>query len=316
MPDSRETIVVAFGGNAITGPDDTGEIHEQFYHARVAIRGIRELLASGAGVAITHGNGPQVGTSLHRMELARGQVPPRPLGVLVADTQGGIGYMIAQVVRNWLRQEGLDRPVSAVVTQVVVGEDDPAMGAPTKPVGSSCDAETAEQLRAHGWAVSGDDRKGYRRLVPSPMPVRIVEAPAIRHLMAEGQIVIACGGGGIPVIETEHGELDGVDAVVDKDLASALLAREIGADRLIILTAVNKVVLGFGSPSPKPLDRLTVAEAERYLAEGEFPPGSMGPKIQGVVDFLKHGGKEALITSFAALPRAWKGEDGTRIFPE
>ena len=316
MTDSRETIVVAFGGNAITGPDDTGEIHEQFYHARMAIRGIRELLTSGAGVAITHGNGPQVGTALQRMEIARGRVPPRPLGVLVANTQGSIGYMITQIVRNWLRQEGLERPVSAIVTQVVVAEDDPAMGAPTKPVGSLCDAEAADQLRDHGWAVSGDDRKGYRRLVPSPTPVRIVEAPAIRRLMDDGQIVIACGGGGIPVIETERGELDGVDAVIDKDLDSALLAREIGADRLVILTAVNKVVLGFGSPSPKPLDRLTAAQAERYLADGEFPPGSMGPKIQGVVEFLKHGGQEALITSFAALPRAWKGEDGTRILPE
>jgi len=316
MTQRPERFVVAFGGNAITGPDDTGEIHEQFYHSRVAVRGIGTLLASGAGIAITHGNGPQVGTALERMEMARKSVPPRPLGVLVADTQGGIGYMIAQVVRNWISQEGLTRQVSALVTQVVVAEDDPAMAAPTKPIGQPCDLAPAEELEAQGWTMTGDERRGYRRLVPSPIPVRIVEARAIRTLMDDGQIVIACGGGGIPVIETGHGDLDGVDAVVDKDLASALLASEIDADRLVVLTGVNRVMLGYGSPNPKPLESLTLTEARRYLAEGEFPPGSMGPKMQGVIDFLSRGGKEALITSFSALPRAWKGEDGTRIVPD
>lgn len=316
MEESRtERIVVAFGGNAITGPDDTGEIHEQFYHTRVAVRGIASMLRGGASVVITHGNGPQVGDALRRMEVARQEVPPRPLGVLVADSQGGIGYMVTQCVYNWLNREGIARPVVPIVTQVVVSADDPAMRDPTKPVGTRYSAERAAKLRSNGWKLAGDDRSGYRRLVASPRPIRIVESAAIASLLDQHFIVIACGGGGIPVTEDMHGDLDGVDAVVDKDLASALVAKEVQADRLILLTGVDQVMLGFGSPSPKSLDRLTVAEAERYLAAGEFPPGSMGPKIRGAVDFVRSADREALITSFEALPRALRGEDGTRIVP-
>lgn len=313
---SPEKIVVAFGGNAITGADDTGDIHEQFYHSRVAVRGIAPLLRSGASLAITHGNGPQVGTALERMELSRNKIPPRPLGVLVADTQGGIGYMLAQVIGNWLARDGQDRPVTTIVTQVLVNAADPALRDASKPVGMPCDAHRAEQLRSHGWKVSGNLESGFRRLVPSPTPIAIVEAPAIRALMDQGQIVLACGGGGIPVVRTEHGDLDGVDAVVDKDLASALLATEIGASRMVVLTGVDQVVLGFGTKKPRPLAKLSLTEAERYLAEGEFPPGSMGPKILGAINFLRGGGKEVLITSFQALPAVWKGVEGTRIVPD
>ncbi len=316
MVDFPKRVVIAFGGNAITGADDTGEIHEQFYHTRVAVRGIGPLLRSDAGLVITHGNGPQVGMALARMEIARGVTPARPLGVLVADTQGGIGYMLAQVIDNWLVLERKPRPVTALVTQVVVDEADPALRDPSKPIGMPCTEEDAARFRAHGWRVSGDAKSGYRRLVPSPRPVRIVEAPAIKALVDQGQIVIACGGGGVPVTETEHGLLDGVDAVIDKDRASALLAKEIEADYMIILTAVERVALGFGTPDARELDQLTVSEAEQYLAQGEFPAGSMGPKIEGAIDFLRNGGKEVLITSFAALPRAWEGSAGTRIVPD
>jgi carbamate kinase len=316
MEDFPKRVVVAFGGNAITGADDTGEIHEQFYHTRVAVRGIGPLLRSDAGLVITHGNGPQVGTALARMEIARGVMPARPLGVLVADTQGGIGYMLAQVIDNWLMLEGNPRPVTALVTQVVVDQDDPALHKPTKPVGMPLSEEEAARFRAHGWRVTGSAESGYRRLVSSPHPVRIVEAPAIKALVDQGQIVIACGGGGVPVTETEHGLLDGIDAVIDKDRASALLATEIEADYMVILTAVERVALGFGTPQAQELPLLTVREAQSYLKQGEFPPGSMGPKIEGAIDFLRHGGKEVLITSFTALHRAWKGETGTRIVPD
>lgn len=308
-----ETIVVAFGGNAITAEQDTGNIHEQFHHTRVAIRGIAPLLRSDARLVITHGNGPQVGFALRRMELSRREVPPKPLGMLVADTQGGLGFMIAQELRNWLSREQIPRNVVSLVTQVIVSRKDPAMREPTKPIGLAVEKEFADELRARGFQLIGDDLFGYRRLVPSPAPLRVVELPIIRTLLEAGHIVIGCGGGGVPVIETEHGDLDGVNAVIDKDLSSALLARDLGADRLLLLTRVDRVELGYGSQNPTALRDVSSAEVKGYLEQGEFPEGSMGPKIRAALDFLDQGGREVLITSFDALPRALAGDEGTRI---
>lgn len=313
MSEQAKTIVIAFGGNAITGPQDSGDIHEQFHHARVAVRAIGPLIRSGSRVVVTHGNGPQVGNALLRMEAALGQVPSRPLGILVADSQGGLGYMIAQVLRNWLRRDGIDQTVVPIVTQAVVDRTDPALWAPTKPVGTLVSAARALAMRADGCTMVGDDEKGYRRLVPSPRPTRIVESRAVETMLASGFLVIACGGGGVPVVETEHGDLDGVDAVVDKDLASSVLATELGADQLVLLTAVDGVMENFGTDRARRIPELNVLHARARLDAGEFPEGSMGPKVMGAVEFVESGGREAIITSFDALDTALAGKAGTRI---
>ena len=313
MPEKAKTIVIAFGGNAITGPKDSGDIHEQFHHARVAVRAIGPLIRSGARVVVTHGNGPQVGNALLRMEAALGQVPSRPLGILVADSQGGLGYMIAQVLRNWLRRDGIDQAVVSIVTQAVVDRADPALRAPTKPVGALVSASRAATMRADGCTMVGADEKGYRRLVPSPRPVRIVESRAIDVMLASGFLVVACGGGGVPVVETEHGDLDGVDAVVDKDLSSSVLAVDLGADQLVLLTAVDGIMEDFGTDRARRIPELTVSAARTRLDAREFPEGTMGPKVRGAVEFVESGGREAIITSFDGLEAALAGHAGTRI---
>jgi carbamate kinase len=273
---------------------------------------IAEMIAQGWRVVITHGNGPQVGFILRRSELSLHELHPVPLDAADADTQGAIGYMFQKALYNEFRRRGMRQLAVTVVTQVLVDRNDPAFQNPTKPIGSWMDEETARRRAAEqGWVVREDAGRGWRRVVPSPRPRRIIELPAIRALLEDGFVVIAVGGGGIPVVEDETGDLVGVEAVIDKDLASALLAIELRADLFLISTAVEKVALDYGKPTQRWLDRLTASEARRHLAEGQFPPGSMGPKIEAILQYLDHGGKAALITDPPHIPAALRGETGT-----
>jgi carbamate kinase len=251
------------------------------------------------------------------VEAARGQVPELPLGVCVADTEGALGYLIQQALLNRLRHERRTAAVVTIVTQVVVNRADPAFARPTKPVGPFLGREEAEGFsRERGWTVADDAGRGFRRVVPSPRPLAIVEAEAIRRILDAGVMVIAAGGGGVPVAEEADGSLSGVDAVIDKDLASALLARAVGAHRLVMLTGEPFVFLDYGKPTQRPLPRLSLDEARRHLRDGQFPPGSMGPKIEAALDFLAGGGEEALITSIEGFTDALQGKTGTRITRE
>jgi carbamate kinase len=251
---------------------------------------------------------------LLRVELSAHQVYTIPLDTCVSDSQGGMGYMLQQVMQNVLAEKGSDQTVATVLTQVVVDPDDPAFGSPSKPVGPFYSLERAKDLEAKGWAVVDDAGRGYRRVVPSPIPREIVEIGAIRTLLDAGVIVIAVGGGGIPV-RRDNDHLRGVEAVVDKDYASSLLARELGVELFLIGTSVEQVFINFGKPDQKPLSKITVEEAEGHLEEGQFPDGSMGPKIRAAIDYLKHGGGEVIITDISAVVRALNGEAGTRIVP-
>ncbi|CAG0940828.1 partial carbamate kinase, partial [Candidatus Brocadiaceae bacterium] len=263
---------------------------------------------------ITHGNGPQVGNLLLMVEASRNQVPELTLGVCVADTEGTIGYMIQQSLTNRLRKEGIDRCVVTVLTQVIVDKHDKAFSNPTKPIGPFFTREEAGRFRREkGWHIVEDSHRGYRRVVASPNPLKIVEERAVKTLLEAGSIVIAAGGGGIPVVMKEDGDLEGVDVVIDKDLASAVLARDIKAHCLMMLTGVEHVFLNFKQPSEQALSRLTIKEAQKYLHEGHFPPGSMGPKIQAAMNFLNWGGELAIITSIDNVKEALDGRAGTNI---
>lgn len=310
----RKKAVVAIGGNAITRPGQIGTIPEQFANAEKACRDLMALLERGYDLVLTHGNGPQVGNMLLRVELSAHQVYTIPLDTCVSDSQGGMGYMLQQVMQNVLAEQGSKKTVATVLTQVVVEADDPAFGAPSKPVGPFYTAERAKDLEAKGWAVVDDAGRGYRRVVPSPIPKEIVEIGAIRTLLEAGVIVIAVGGGGIPV-RRDKGHLRGVEAVVDKDHASSLLARELGVELFLIGTGVEQVFINFGKPDQEPLSQITVEEAEGHLEDGQFPAGSMGPKIRAAIDFLNNGGREVIITDIAAVERALNGETGTRMVP-
>jgi carbamate kinase len=310
----RKRAVVAIGGNAITRPGQVGTIPEQFANAEHACRDLLLLLEHGYDLVLTHGNGPQVGNMLLRVELSAHQVYTIPLDTCVSDSQGGMGYMLQQVMRNVLADGGYDKTVATVLTQVVVRLDDPAFESPSKPVGPFYSSERARDLREKGWAVVEDAGRGYRRVVASPIPREIVEIEAIRTLLDAGVIVIAVGGGGIPV-SMDHGHLRGVEAVVDKDYASSLLARELGVELFLIGTGVEGVYINYGKPDQELLPELTVEEAEGYLEEGHFPAGSMGPKIRAAIDYIRQGGTEVIITDISALGRALKGGTGTRIVP-
>ena len=291
-----------------------GTIAEQFENTRKSLDGIVYCLKQGYGVVITHGNGPQVGNMLLMVEASRNQVPELPLEVCVADTEGAIGYMIQQSLTNRLRKEGLDRCVVTVLTQVIVDKHDTAFSNPTKPIGPFFAREDAERFRKEkGWHIVEDSHRGYRRVVASPNPLKIVEERAVKSLLAAGDIVIAAGGGGIPVIMKEDGDLEGVDVVVDKDLASSVLARDIKADCLIMITGVEHVFLNFKQQNERALKALTVKEAERYLEEGHFPPGSMGPKIQAAINFLNWSGEVAIIAAIDKVKEALEGIAGTKI---
>jgi carbamate kinase len=284
-------------------------------HIRESVTHLPLLLEQGYALAITHGNGPVVGQLLLQGEAAQEIVPPMPLDVCDADSEGSIGYLTQQTLVNVLRGPA-ERPVVSLITQVVVDRDDPAFAAPDKPVGPFYTAEEATRLcRAKGWTIREDAGRGYRRMVPSPRPRQIIELEPIRMLLGRGVVVIAAGGGGIPVVRTETGELRGIEAVIDKDRASALLASGLKARLLVILTAVEYVYRSFGRPDQQPIPSMNAATARALLAAGEFPPGSMGPKIEAAIDFLQEGGEEVLITLPERLAEALRGECGTRIFP-
>ncbi len=314
----QKIIVVALGGNAITQQFEEGNIHQQFANTRQSLVGVVELIARGYRVLITHGNGPQVGNALIRVEESRHLVPPLPLGVIVADTEGGMGYMVEQCLQNKMHDRGLKKEVATIVTQVLVDPDDPSIKNPTKFVGPFFKPEQVEELtKKRGWVMKEDPGRGWRRVVPSPIPKEIIEKKVIRLLVENEVIVIAAGGGGIPVyVDHRSGWLEGIDAVIDKDLASAVLARDVGAQELMILTAVERVALNFGKPEQVFLDRMTLSEAKKYLREGHFPPGSMGPKIQAAINFLEWGGERVVITSIEKSVEAANGLAGTVIVPD
>lgn len=312
----KKTAVLALGGNAIIKAGQKGNISEQFANTRDSLGGIVELIHRGYKLAITHGNGPQVGNLLRQQEAGENiGIAPLPLGVLNAATEGTMGYMIEQSLQNRLHQMKIDTDVITIVSQVVVDKNDPSMQNPTKYVGSTyySEEQAIELKNTLGWTLKEDSGKGFRRVVPSPMPSKIVPGHTIKQLIEAGQIVIAVGGGGIPVYIDENGNYEGVDAVIDKDFASALLALVIEADLFVILTGVEKVAINFGKPEQKDLDYISLEDAKKYYAEKQFPAGSMGPKILAAIDFIERGGKEVLITSIDKIVDAFEGKTGTRI---
>ncbi len=311
-----KVAVVAIGGNSLIKDKDHQTVADQFESTRETCVHIAGMIEQGWDVVVTHGNGPQVGFILLRSELASHVLHTVPLDSCGADTQGAIGYMIQQSLYNEFEKRGMKKQATTVVTQVVVGKDDPAFQNPSKPIGPFYEEGEAKELGAErGWVVKDDAGRGWRRVVPSPIPLEIVERGAIKTLLDAGFVVIGVGGGGIPVVREEGGSLRGVEAVIDKDYASGLLAASIQADLFLISTAVDQVALNYGQPGQRWLDKMTLAEAEHYLAEGHFAPGSMGPKIRASIRFLKEGGREALITSPENIERALAGETGTRIVP-
>ncbi len=305
--------VVAVGGNSLIKDEKHKAIPDQYAATVETSVHIAGMIEQGWDVVLTHGNGPQVGFILRRSELSRGELHDVPLDYCGADTQGAIGYMFQRALRNEFKKRGIKKQAATVVSQVLVDANDPAFQNPSKPIGSFMNQAIASAHKEkEGWAVVEDAGRGWRRVVPSPMPQALVERDAVEQLIKAGFVVICSGGGGIPVIE-KNGELVGVEAVIDKDFAGSLLARSIRADLFLISTAVEKVALNYNKPDQKWLARMTLAEAKKYLAEGHFHKGSMGPKIQAIVWFLEAGGKEALITNPENIERALRGETGTRI---
>jgi carbamate kinase len=319
MSAARKLAVVAIGGNSLIRDPGHQTVEDQEEALRETASFLADMIAEGWDLAIGHGNGPQVGFILRRSEIAHRVegMHEVPLDVCGADTQGAIGYELQQALQNELYHRGIRKNVATIVTQVLVEKDDPAFQTPSKPIGGFMDeAGAARRMRESGWSVVEDAGRGWRRVVPSPMPKEIVELDSIKAVLSDGIIVIAVGGGGIPVVDVGGGEYRGIAAVIDKDYACSLLAREIGADLFLITTSVEKVAIKFGTPEQRWLDSLTLEEARRYLAEGtHFAKGSMAPKIQAIVWYLEAGGKMALITSPRNIGRALRGETGTRIVP-
>ncbi|MDQ3752134.1 MAG: carbamate kinase [Actinomycetota bacterium] len=313
----KPILVIALGGNAITRADDDRSVEAQFGRTRATVELLLPVIASRRWrVVITHGNGPQVGSVLLRSDLAAevGALPRLPIDVAVSDTQGGMGYMIQQVLGNAVWEAGLHQPVVTVITQVIVDEHDPDFRDPSKPIGRFYPEASLGSLEAHGWAMKPDGQeRGWRRVVASPEPKEIVELPVVAELLAAGVIVIACGGGGIPVVAGTAGSLEGVEAVIDKDLASALLATQLKADTLAILTAVERVYTGFGTEDQGALDELNVDALRALAAAGHFAPGSMGPKVEAVARFVEAGGARSIITDPEHLEAALEGSAGTRV---
>lgn len=306
--------VVAVGGNSLIRDSQHQSVQDQYAMAALTDDHIATLVQMGYEVAITHGNGPQVGFILRRSELAAHELHEIPLEVCGADTQGAIGYALQQNLCNDFRRLGIAKGVATVISQVEVDINDPAFLNPSKPIGWYMDEVTARRRQTEGWHVVQEGDKGWRRVVASPRPLRIIEAPVIRKLIDSGFVVIAAGGGGIPVVREQSGDLRGVEAVIDKDLASGLLATALDASLLLITTSVEKAALHFGTPKQKWIDTITVDDAKGYLAEGiHFGRGSMEPKVQAIVDFIEAGGMEGLITNAENLERAVSGETGTRI---
>ena len=312
---TEKLAVIAIGGNSLIKDKQHQSVEDQYQAADETAGHIARMIKDGWNVAVAHGNGPQVGFILRRSELARHELHEVPLDVCGADSQGAIGYALQQSLQNHLLDMGIDRPVATVVTQTEVSANDPAFRNPTKPIGSFMDEDEAILRRERDkWDVVEDAGRGWRRVVASPIPTRIVEEPSIRALIGAGHIVIGVGGGGIPVVADEQGHLKGIAAVIDKDFASSLLASRLGADTFIISTAIEKVALNFGKPEQRWLDRVTLAEARQYLAEGtHFAKGSMAPKIQAIINFLEAGGQHAIVTDPANIARALAGETGTHF---
>lgn len=313
---SKGLAVVAVGGNALIKDKNHQTVPDQYQAAVETMKHIANMIIDGWDVVITHGNGPQVGFILRRSELAAHELHEVPLDYCGADTQGSIGYMFQQALHNEFRLRGIKKQAVTVITQTIVDRNDPAFQNPTKPIGSFMDETAAkEKMAKEGWTMVEDAGRGWRRVVPSPIPQTIVEADAIRSLIEQGFVVIGVGGGGIPVIQKENGDLVGVEAVIDKDFGSAILASMIKADIFLISTAVEKVAINFNKPDQKWLDQMTVAEARKYLAEGQFAKGSMMPKIEAILKYMDQGGKKALITDPEHIKDALEGKTGTWILP-
>ena len=315
MTPGVKRVLVTLGGNAILPARGTGTFEEQCAVTRATMQPIAQWIKAGTEVVLSHGNGPIVGNILIRNEAARDQIPPMPLDVCGADSQGGIGYMMQQSLQNELRQAGVtDRSVVTVVTQVLVDDRDPAFRRPTKPIGPFYTQDRARLLaKEKGWTIVEDAGRGYRRVVASPKPLEVVEIATIRQIVEDGGVVIAAGGGGIPVSRQWNGSLHGVEAVIDKDLASSLLARLLGCQTLVIVTGVERVALRFGKPDQRDLDRATPDDLQGWMDEGHFPAGNMGPKIQAAIEFVRGGGREAVITSPAGLADALERTTGTLV---
>lgn len=315
--EKQGVAVVAVGGNSLIKDPKRKSSKDQYEAGAESMHHIADMIAQGWEVVVTHGNGPQVGFVQRRSEIAKDELPEVPLDYCGADTQGSIGYMFTQALHNEFLKRGMQKQAVAVVTQTVVDKNDKAFQNPTKPIGSFMDeAEAKMRAEKDGWVVVEDAGRGWRRVVPSPIPVEIVEAESIKSLIENGFVVIGVGGGGIPVIRNSDGSLTGVEAVIDKDFGSSLLATMIGADLFVISTAVEKVAINFNKPDQKWLDCMTIAEAKQYIAEGHFAKGSMLPKIEAILKFLEAGGKKALITNPENIGRALKGETGTWIIRE
>jgi carbamate kinase len=317
MTKRGKTAIVAVGGNALIIDDQHQSIPDQSKAAAISSRYVADMVEAGVTVILTHGNGPQVGFILRRSGIAKGTVPEVPVDYADADTQGAIGYMFQRALYNEFKRRRLNRKVVTIVTQVLVDRGDPALSNPSKPIGAYMEQEVAENLAAKlGWVVKEDAGRGWRRVVGSPKPKRIIELEVIQALVEQGHVVIACGGGGIPVVEDAQGNLEGLEAVIDKDFASALLAHDLDADLFVVSTGVEKVAINFNKPEQRWIDQMTLTEARRYLAEGHFPMGSMGPKIEAIASFLEPGGKRrAIITDPPNLGRALTGATGTHVIP-
>jgi carbamate kinase len=310
----QRIALIAFGGNALLPENERGLQEEQMRNAKQAARLMVHIVRKGYELIIVHGNGPQVGNLLIQMEEAVTKIPPFSLEVCDAMTEGSMGFMLEKAVVNELRTHSIDKEVATLVTQVVVDKDDPAFASPTKPVGPFYTRYRAQALaKEKKWTMVEDAGRGYRKVVPSPKPIDIVPKWVVRDLVCAGRIVIAAGGGGIPIIINGRGLFEGVEAVIDKDYVSSLIAREVKVDLFIILTGIERVFLDFATPQQRPVESLTVAQAKEYLAQGQFPRGSMGPKIQAAIEYIEAGGKEVLITSASHLKAALLNRSGTRI---
>lgn len=313
----QKTALIAFGGNAILPKEQRGLQDEQMRNARKAAQLMIYVVKKGFDLIIVHGNGPQVGNLLIQMEEAINKIPPFSLDICDAMTEGSMGYLLEKALLNELRINSIDKDIATLMTQIVVDRDDPAFEKPTKPIGPFYSKYRAQMLvKEKKWVMVEDSGRGYRKVVPSPRPIDVIPKRIIHNLVHSGKIVIAAGGGGIPVIINGNGLFQGVEAVIDKDFASGLIAREVGCDLFIILTNVPKICLNFGTPDEKPVSRMTVSEAKKHLEDGQFPPGSMGPKVRAAVEYIETGGNEVLITSANHLKAALLNRSGTKIVGE
>lgn len=314
MPPRQKLAVVAFGGNALLRPEDRGTQEDQIARAKQAARWLAEIVRHGYKLIVVHGNGPQVGNILVQAEEASTKIPPQTLDVCVAQTEGSIGFVLQQAIRNRLESIGIGGEVATILTEVEVDGNDPAFKRPTKPIGPFFTRYRAEALeRDLGWTMREDAGRGWRHVVPSPRPLRILNIKTVSRMLESASVVIAAGGGGIPVARGRDGQWRGIEAVIDKDFASALLAANLNVDLFLILTGVAKVAIDFGKPTQRFLERMTIAEAEKHLADGQFPAGSMGPKIESAIQFVRATRKQVLITDVDVLREALAGKDGTLI---